>query len=80
MRLATFKDDSTGEVFPKMAQDIKRLTNNTVDLTDASGKLKRTFQKYKVIGKVYKDLDQSSQLQLNELLGGKLRGNVGSAI
>ena len=80
MRLATFKDSDTGEVFPKMADDIKRLTNNTVSLTDASGKLKSTFQIYKEIGKVYKDLDQSSQLQLNELLGGKLRGNVVSAI
>ena len=80
MRLATFKDSETGEVFPKMAEDIKRLTNNTVNLTDASGKLKSTFQIYKEIGKVYKDLDQSSQLQLNELLGGKLRGNVVSAI
>ena len=31
MRLATFKDSETGEVFPKMAEDIKRLTNNTVN-------------------------------------------------
>ena len=59
MRLSTFKDDETGEVFPKLAEDIKRLTNNTVNLTDASGKLKSTFQIYKEIGKVYKDLDQS---------------------
>lgn len=78
MRLATFKDDETGEIIPKMAESIKSLTN--VDITDLNGQLKNTYDIYMEIGQVYKDLDKNSQLQINEILGGKLRGNVVSAI
>lgn len=78
MRLATFKDDETGEIIPKMAESIKSLTN--VDITDLNGQLKNTYDIYMEIGQVYKDLDRNSQLQINEILGGKLRGNVVSAI
>ena len=78
MRLATFKDDETGEVIPKMAESIKELTN--VDITDVNGQLKSTYDIYNEIGKVYNDLDKNSKMQLNEILGGKLRGNVVSAI
>ena len=78
MRLATFKDDETGEIIPKMAESIKELTN--VDITDINGQLKNTYDIYNEIGKVYKDLDKNSQMQLNEILGGKLRGNIVSAI
>ena len=78
MRLATFKDTETGEVIPQMAEKIKELTN--VDITDLNGQLKNTYDIYTEIGKVYKDLDQNTQMQLNEILGGKLRGNIVSAI
>lgn len=78
MRLATFKDTETGEVIPQMTEKIKELTN--VDITDLNGQLKNTYDIYTEIGKVYKDLDQNTQMQLNEILGGKLRGNIVSAI
>lgn len=78
MRLATFKDTETGEVIPKMAEKIKELSG--VNITDLNGQLKNTYDIYTEIGKVYKDLDQNTQMQLNEILGGKLRGNVVSAI
>lgn len=78
MRLATFKDTETGEVIPKMAEKIKELSG--VDITDLNGQLKNTYDIYTEIGKVYKDLDKNTQMQLNEILGGKLRGNVVSAI
>lgn len=78
MRLATFKDTETGEVIPQMAEKIKELSG--VDITDINGQLKNTYDIYTEIGKVYKDLDQNTQMQLNEILGGKLRGNIVSAI
>lgn len=78
MRLATFKDTETGEVIPQMTEKIKELTN--VDITDLNGQLKNTYDIYTEIGKVYKDLDQNTQMQLNEILGGKLRGNIVSTI
>lgn len=78
MRLATFKDDETGEVIPQMAEKIKELSD--VDITDVNGQLKNTYDIYTEIGKVYKDLDKNTQLQLNEILGGKMRGNIVSAI
>lgn len=78
MRLATFKDTETGEVIPQMAEKIKQLSG--VDITDLNGQLKNTYDIYTEIGKVYKDLDQNTQMQLNEILGGKLRGNIVSAI
>lgn len=78
MRLATFKDTETGEVIPQMAEKIKELSG--VDITDINGQLKNTYDIYTEIGRVYKDLDQNTQMQLNEILGGKLRGNIVSAI
>ena len=78
MRLATFKDAETGEVIPQMAEKIKELSG--VDITDLNGQLKNTYDIYTEIGKVYKDLDKNTQLQLNEILGGKLRGNIVSSI
>lgn len=78
MRLATFKDTETGEVIPQMAEKIKELSG--VDITDLNGQLRNTYDIYTEIGKVYKDLDQNTQMQLNEILGGKLRGNIVSAI
>lgn len=78
MRLATFKDTETGEVIPQMAEKIKELSG--VNITGLNGQLKNTYEIYTEIGKVYKDLDKNTQLQLNEILGGKLRGNIVSAI
>lgn len=68
LRLATFKDDETGEIIPKMREQLQELSG--VDITDVNGQLKNTYDIYLEIGKVFNTLDKNSQLQIGEILGG----------
>ena len=76
LRLATFKDEN-GEVIPKLAGDLGALG---VQVTDSSGQIRSTFDIFRDLGKIFKDLDKNTQLQLSEMLGGKQQANIVSSI
>lgn len=77
LRLATFKDDETGELIPSLADDLERLG---VSAVDSAGQIRSTFDILKDLGKIYKDLDKNTQLKLSEQIGGKRQANITASI
>ncbi|MBS5307791.1 phage tail tape measure protein [Clostridium sp.] len=77
LRLATFKDDETGELIPTMAEDLKQLG---VSAVDSAGQIRSTFDIMRDLGGIYKDLDTNMQLKLSEMLGGKRQANIVASI
>lgn len=77
MRLRGTAEDGE-ELDAKLAPLIKRLTG--VDLTDANGEFKSTYEVLSKIGEVYNQLDSMTQATISEKLFGKQQANVGNAI
>lgn len=77
LRLASFKDDETGETIVKLAEDLQKLG---VQATDSSGQIRSTFDILMDLSKVWNDLDRNTQLSLSEKIGGKRQSNYVSAI
>jgi TP901 family phage tail tape measure protein len=77
LRLATFKDDETGELIPTLADDLKKLG---VEAVDSAGQIRSTFDILRDLGKIYKDLDTNTQLKLSEQIGGKRQANIVASI
>lgn len=77
LRLATFKDDETGELIPTLADDLEKLG---VSAVDSAGQIRSTFDILRDLGKVYKDLDKNTQLKLSEQIGGKRQANITASI
>lgn len=77
LRLATFKDDETGELIPELADDLERLG---VSAVDSAGQIRSTFDILRDLGKIYEDLDTNMQLKLSEQLGGKRQANIVASV
>lgn len=77
MRLRGTAEDGD-ELDAKLGKIIKRLTG--VDLTDANGQFRSTYDVLVDIGEVYNDLDSMTQATISEKLFGKQQANVGNAI
>lgn len=77
LRLATFKDDETGELIPELADDLEKLG---VSAVDSAGQIRSTFDILRDLSKIYKDLDKNTQLKLSEQIGGKRQANIVASI
>lgn len=70
--------DENGELAPALGKMVKTLTD--VDLTDANGEFKSTFDILKGIGEKWQDLNSMQQAMLAEEVAGKNRANVFTSI
>lgn len=79
MRINTFKDDDTGEVFPTLAKDLE---NVGVKATDTAGQMRSTYDILLDLSKVWNNgsMDKNTQLALLEQLAGKRQANILGAI
>ena len=67
LRIAEMKDEE-GNLIPKMAETLKQYG---VEMTDAAGQMRSTFDIFMDLGKVWNSLSRNQQLDLSEMLGGK---------
>lgn len=67
LRIAEMKDEE-GNLIPKMAETLQQYG---VEMTDAAGQMRSTFDIFMDLGKVWNSLSRNQQLDLSEMLGGK---------
>ena len=60
--------DEEGNLIPKMAETLKQYG---VEMTDAAGQIRSTFDIFMDLGAKWKGLSTNEQLNLSEMLGGK---------
>ena len=85
MRLRGMKTelDKTGVPASKVAEEIKLITKNTsqmVDIYNADGSFKSTYQILKELSDVYYELDDNQQAYLQQILAGAQQGNIFAGI
>jgi TP901 family phage tail tape measure protein len=78
LRITSMKDDETGEVIPRLAED---LANVGVTLKGVDGQLLSTYKIVQQLNRVWESgtLSQEKQLALLEKLAGKRQANILSA-
>ena len=67
LRIAEMRDEE-GQLIPKMAETLKQYG---VEMTDAAGQMRSTFDIFMDLGQVWNNLSTNEQLNLSEMLGGK---------
>lgn len=77
LRLAEMKDEETGEPLPKLKEQLEELG---VQVVDSAGQIRSTFDIYRDLGGIWKNLSKNKQVELSEVLGGKLQSNMVSAL
>ena len=85
MRLRGMKTelDKTGIPASKVAEEIKLITKNTsqmVDIYNADGSFKSTFEILQELSNVYYELDDNQQAYLQQILAGAQQGNIFAGI
>lgn len=60
--------DEEGNLIPKMAETLQQYG---VNMTDAAGQIRSTYDIFKDLGAKWKGLSTNEQLNLSEMLGGK---------
>ncbi|MBN1075973.1 phage tail tape measure protein [Clostridium botulinum] len=76
LRIATFKNEN-GELIPKFEEKMNRLG---ITMRDSSGQILSTFNILQQVGNKFKDWDKNTQLDVSQMLGGKLQANVVSSV
>ena len=68
--------DEEGNLIPKMAETLKQYG---VEMTDAAGQIRSTYDIFNDLGAKWKGLSTNEQLNLSEMLGGKRQANIVAA-
>ena len=71
------KDEETGEPIPKLKESLEELG---VQVVDSAGQIRSTFDIYKDLGRVWNDLSKNKQIEMSEILGGKMQANLVSSL